>query len=289
VIEDLEALRRADRFRFANVLRAWVEVEEGQITGHGYSGDAHVGVTTLHLGSAAIAVPALALPTIQQSPQVTAGAVRFVQTAGGRTGVPAPRPVPRKPFFQFFMPVAWTTLALTIRADGSSSFDLIGASPFPRHWIYDGKARLARKTGLTDFGGWMNKAVGDATPWGKHDSPALTAQVESALERELSTVIMKGEHSLRRVAQGSVVCEQGEAGTEVFLLLDGMLMVEVDGKPLAEIGPGAILGERATLEGGRRGATLRALTPCKVAVTDPGYLDAEEMAALARDHRREEA
>ena len=27
-IEDLEALRVADRFRFANVLRAWIEVDE---------------------------------------------------------------------------------------------------------------------------------------------------------------------------------------------------------------------------------------------------------------------
>ena len=36
VIKDLEALRVADRFRFANVLRAWVEVDElGRITDFG--------------------------------------------------------------------------------------------------------------------------------------------------------------------------------------------------------------------------------------------------------------
>ena len=38
VIDDLEALRRADRFRFANVLRAWIEVEDGRVVGHGYTG-----------------------------------------------------------------------------------------------------------------------------------------------------------------------------------------------------------------------------------------------------------
>ena len=41
VIEDLEALRKADRFRFANVLSAWIDVDgNGKVTGHGYSGEA---------------------------------------------------------------------------------------------------------------------------------------------------------------------------------------------------------------------------------------------------------
>ena len=31
VLEDLEALRKADRFRFANALRAWIEVEDGRV------------------------------------------------------------------------------------------------------------------------------------------------------------------------------------------------------------------------------------------------------------------
>src|ERR1700730_10540031 len=35
VIEDLEALRVADRFRFANELRAWIDVEDGKIVDHG--------------------------------------------------------------------------------------------------------------------------------------------------------------------------------------------------------------------------------------------------------------
>src|SRR5581483_3006238 len=35
VIDDLGALRDADRFRFANQLSAWIEVEDGRITGFG--------------------------------------------------------------------------------------------------------------------------------------------------------------------------------------------------------------------------------------------------------------
>ena len=39
VIEDLEALRKADRFRFANLLSAWMEVDgKGKVTDFGYSG-----------------------------------------------------------------------------------------------------------------------------------------------------------------------------------------------------------------------------------------------------------
>jgi hypothetical protein len=68
---------------------------------------------------------------------VSETSVRFVQTAGGRTGVPAPRRISRPPFVQLSAPLVWTTLALTIRSDGSSAFEVVGASPFPRHWLYD--------------------------------------------------------------------------------------------------------------------------------------------------------
>ncbi len=38
VIGDLEELRQADRFRFANQLKAWVEVKDGRIVDCGQSG-----------------------------------------------------------------------------------------------------------------------------------------------------------------------------------------------------------------------------------------------------------
>ena len=64
---------------------------------------------------------------------------------GGRPHghAPAPRRVSGKPFFRINSAIAWTTLALTIKADGSSEHELAGASPFPRHWVYDkdGQAR----------------------------------------------------------------------------------------------------------------------------------------------------
>jgi hypothetical protein len=201
-----------------------------------------------------------------------------------------PRKVSRPPFVQISPPLVWTTLALTLRADGSSSFEVLGASPFPRHWIYDPEGALSRKVGLTDFRGWAGRSFGEKTPWGAEDSPALTTEVESAVEREISRSIMRGgkKPALRRLDQGTTLVEQGAAGSELFLLLDGVLAVEVDGAPVAEVGPGAILGERALLEGGKRTATLRARTPCRVAVARAAEVAPEMLAQVAEGHRREE-
>ena len=105
VIEDIEALRQADRFRFANVLSAFLEYDaDGTITGYGYTGGGLMGSTTVALGGLNKEFEAVALPVIQQPPEVGDGWVRFVQTAGGRTGLPAPRRVRRKPFIQWQAP-----------------------------------------------------------------------------------------------------------------------------------------------------------------------------------------
>ena len=289
-IDDLEALRQADAFRFANELRAWIEVKDGLIVGHGHLGQGHIGSTTVRLGRREATFEAVALPDLRPDPLVSATSVRFVQTAGGRTGLPAPRRVRRKPFVQFRAPLAWTTLALTIYADGSSAHEVVGASPFPRHWIYDKGGNLAGKSGLIDFSTWYRRAFGKHSPWGDEDSPALVTEVETALERQLSTAVMRGgkKPAVRKLKEGETLTEQGEAGDELFLLLDGVLRVEVDGERLAELGPGAILGERAILEGGLRTCTLRAVTRCKVAVAGAGELDPEALAEVSQSHRREE-
>ena len=67
-----------------------------------------------------------------------------------------------------------------------------------------------------------------------------------------------------------------------------MLGVEVDGEQVAEMGPGTMLGERASLEGGVRTATLRALTPCRVVVIPAELVGDGELATLAADRHRED-
>jgi hypothetical protein len=198
--------------------------------------------------------------------------------------------VRRKPFVQLAAPLAWTTLALTIRADGSNEHKVLGASPFPRHWIYDHSGNLVAKTGLIEFKSWWRKGFEKKSPWGAANSPALVTEVESAMERELSRQIMRGgaKPAVRNLKKGATLVEQGQPGNELFLLLDGVLRVEVEGKPLVEVGPGAILGERALLEGGGRTSTLRAVTPCKVATVRGDQVAPAALAEVATGHRREE-
>jgi hypothetical protein len=117
----LEDLRVADRFRFANELRAWIDVEDGTVVGHGHAGRGHIGVTRVRVGRRSLYFTAFRLPDLQAEPEVGDGWVRFVQTTGGRTGLPAPRRVAHKPFLQYDSPLVWTTLALTIHADGRAT------------------------------------------------------------------------------------------------------------------------------------------------------------------------
>jgi len=286
---DLERLRDEDRFREANLLRGWIEVEDGKIADCGYDGGGLVGSTTFRLGPKAIVVPGVAFEILRGEPEVSGDRVRFVQTVGGRAGFPAPRRVSGKPFFQVRSATAWTTLALTIRADGTAEHELVGASPFPRHWIYGNDGELAHKSGTVDFKTWYRESHTDRTPWGDEDSPAVVAAAESALERELSRDVLGGGENLKRrkLDEGDVLVEQGDEGSDVYLLLDGVLGVEVDGEPVAEMGPGTMLGERASLEGGKRTATLRARTKARVAIVPAERLAPDQREALASGRRRE--
>jgi hypothetical protein len=288
-LDDLEELRRGDRFREANELRAFITVEDGRIVDYGHLGRGHIGATTVRVGPAAVAFPAVHLPDLRPDPAVYATSVRFVQTVGGRMGLPAPRPVPRKPYLQVWSAIAWTTLALTINVDGSSTHEVVGASRFPRHWIYDRSGTLVAKTGLIDFRTWFSDSFGERTPWGAYDSPALVMAVESALERELSRTLMHGrtKASMRTLDAQEALVEQGASAHELYLLLDGVMAVEVDGRVIAEIGPGAILGERAFLEGGTRTATLRAATRSRVAVASPEHFRSSDLSEIAERHQRE--
>lgn len=284
----LRALRAADRFRFANRLTAWIDVEGGRITSWGQDGEPMIGSTTVRAGRS-VTVAAVPFDTIRPEAEVGDGWVRFRQSAGGRTGVPAPRHVNRPPFVQVRAPTAWTTVELTLHADGRQDIDLTGASPFPRHCLYDHDGVLTRKSGMIDFTQWYRHAFGVHSPWGDEDSAAVATEVETALERQLSVSIMRDGRRprIRKVVGGDTLVRQGEHGAELFLLLDGVLAVEVDGERLAELGPGAVVGERALLEGGLRTSTLVAVTPCKVAVARAEELDPGALAELRDSHRRE--
>lgn len=284
--DDLERLRREDRYRFANHLAAWIDVEDGQIVGAGYSGGGLVGSTTAKVGFS-VTIPGVAFPVLQNAPQIDGDTVTFKQTAGGRTGSPLPRRIDRPPYMRMTAPTAWTTLSLTVRSSGGSEFELVGASPFPRHWVYGNDGELAAKSGLIDFSDWTRHQDHDHSPWHDFERKALMSDVESQIERQLSKTVMSERHRLVHVDQDTVIIEQGAPGGTIHLILDGMLRVTVDGEEVAELGPGAIVGERAVVEGGVATATVTALTPVRAAEIPATALDRAALEEVASGHRRE--
>jgi len=290
VIESLAELHAAERFRFANHLAAWIEVAGGRVVDAGYSGRGYISSTRMAWSTRReVTFQPAEFPEIRATPRITATGARFSQITGGRTGAPLPRPVTGRPFFQWVAPTVWTTLALTIGTDGTARGELTGASPFPRHWVYDHRGQLVAKSGLANFHDWSHAKHDQPSPWGGEDSQPLVTVAESALERQLSATIMRSgaKPAVRRLAKGAPLTEQGQAGDDIYLLLDGVLSVWVDGTQVGELGPGAVIGERALLEEGRRTATLRAVTDCVIAVAAKDQIDRDSLARLAELHHRE--
>jgi hypothetical protein len=89
---------------------------------------------------------------------------------------------------------------------------------------------------------------GRRTPWRDPTSPTLGSAAGTALERRLSRRLIAAGPSVRRLERGATLVKQGAPGSELFLLLEGSLAVEVDSERVGVVGAGAILGELAVLE-----------------------------------------
>jgi hypothetical protein len=287
----LDALRDADAFRFANVLEVWAEFDGDQVVAHGRSGGLVMGATTIRLGPLDATFAAVPMPELVAEPEVGAGFVRYTQTVGGRTALPLPRAISKPPYLRLQAPLVWSTLRLTLHADGRAVPELVGASPFPRHWVYDHDGALTLKAGVADWRRWLGQPAWTATPWGEEDSPVVVAAAESALERELSALLMHGARKpkIRKFAEGDVLVKQESPGDSLILVLDGIVEVQHDGARLADLGPGAVVGERAILENRTRTASLVARTPVRIAEARADALDPTALAELAVGHHREQA
>ena len=288
---DLDSVVRPEGARFANDLRAWIEVQDGRIAGYGQTGAGRVSNTLIRLAGMRIQVEAVAYPELWPEPVVGPDFVRFTRTAGGRPGMTVPRLVKDAPFVTTQGPAVWTTLALTLFADGSTGHELVGASSFPRHWIYDADGKLAGKSALIDFKTWWRTAAVAGSPWHGQDQAVLAAEAETSLERHLSQIIMRSggaKPTPVKVKAGATILAEGEEADHVVLVLDGLVEVEAPGTELVRLGPGTVLGERASLEHGRRTATVRAVTNCRIVSYLAADLSPEDLRELAAGHRRED-
>jgi CRP-like cAMP-binding protein len=67
---------------------------------------------------------------------------------------------------------------------------------------------------------------------------------------------------------GQVLIESGQQGTGLYVILDGTVLVEAP-EGSRELGPGAVVGERALLSAeGRRTARVRATSSVRVLAVD---------------------
>lgn len=81
-----------------------------------------------------------------------------------------------------------------------------------------------------------------------------------------------------RIASGKEIIKEGAVGREAFIIVEGDASVWRNGKLIASVGPGAVLGEMALLANTPRTATVRAETDMIVEV-----LNRSEFVALLED------
>jgi hypothetical protein len=279
---DVDALLDADAVRFANEIRGSVDVQAGRVIDYRMSGGGRVGSTTVRLRSRGFTFAAASLPELAEEPTVSDDGVMFVQTAGGHTGVPVPRAVPHAPFWRLTAPLAWSSLSLTIHLDGSSESRIVDASPFPRHYLYDDHGRLTHKTALIRYRDWLRRADHEHSPWTGAKRPVPVAEVRSEVERALAdSILVSRAWRQQHLPAGGRLREAPITESEVHVLLDGVLVIEVDGKPEIEVGPGAIFDPALRTAESKARVSVRAQTAARLAVTPRDQLDNQALIDVA--------
>ena len=83
-------------------------------------------------------------------------------------------------------------------------------------------------------------------------------------KKELERLARAGDEV--KMPAGTVLADQGQTGREAFIVLEGEVAVKRNGRKVATVGPGAIVGELSLLDHGPRTATVTCDTDCKVFV-----------------------
>ena len=94
--------------------------------------------------------------------------------------------------------------------------------------------------------------------------------------------IAKAADRINMVA-GTTIITQGTAGKQAFVVLSGSATVKRNGKKIATVQAGAIVGELSLLDRGSRTATVVCDTDCELLVVDARHLFAviDEVPAMA--------
>jgi len=85
------------------------------------------------------------------------------------------------------------------------------------------------------------------------------------------------------IPPGRAFIREGRLGREAVIIADGLAKVTMDGREVAAVGRGDVVGEMAVLDGGARSATVTALTPVAAYVCTAAELTALCAAAPSVD------
>jgi len=112
------------------------------------------------------------------------------------------------------------------------------------------------------------------------------APVRGAAERSLANaILMSGNYRQHDLPEGALLSELPIADTEVHVLLDGLLLIEIDHQPVLEAGPGAIFDPSARTSYSKQHVTVRATTACRLAVLPRALLDSQALLGVAAEQR----
>ncbi|HEY7105093.1 MAG TPA: cyclic nucleotide-binding domain-containing protein [Acidimicrobiia bacterium] len=82
--------------------------------------------------------------------------------------------------------------------------------------------------------------------------------------KELELIARSGDEI--KMTAGTVLVDQGQTGHEAFVVMDGTVTVKRNGRKVATLEPGAIVGELSLLDHGPRTARVECETDCTLFV-----------------------
>jgi CRP-like cAMP-binding protein len=83
---------------------------------------------------------------------------------------------------------------------------------------------------------------------------------QSCSQKDLEKIAKAGDEVT--MPPGSLIVDQGQTGREAFVVLEGTVTVKRNGKKVASLGPGTVVGELSLLDHGPRTATVICETEC---------------------------
>lgn len=86
----------------------------------------------------------------------------------------------------------------------------------------------------------------------------------SCSNKDLEKIARAGDEV--HMPAGTLIVDQGQMGREAFVLMSGSAVVRRNGKKVASLGPGAVIGELSLLDHGPRTAAVIAETDCTLLV-----------------------